>query len=574
MKEIFGNLWTIVLVVLFFGGSIFVHELGHYIAARKRGLLVPRFSIGFGPKLFGCKIKGTEFIVSLIPLGGYAAVPQLADLKDIEGEYDIPKDLPTATCLDKVVVAFAGPLANVLFAFFLAVFVYCYGLPMSEEMLNTHIGYVPQTLTLANGVVVPSPANEAGLMPNDKILSIDERKVTKFDDIVQLIALGTKKNAANHAISNIEIERDGKKMLKAVKPVLAGLPGTEFRSIGIYPKQTLTIKHIGSSLEGQNTGIMRGDRIVSANEVPIFSVMALRDIVGKNKDILLKIERKDGDHIFEIETIKLAIKKPFLSLILLDEHTIVDMIPVEQEAEAFAEGMDDFSGFQILCNNKKLIGSRVGMIRTINGHEPHSLGQIKDLLTGSSDVSLVVGLKEKTTEIKLPNILDMQLFDTEFHNFLGMTFENEVVIKHPTPTQQIWDTIIVTFRTIGGLFNKNSDISAKHLMGPVGLMETLHTFAKTSFMWLLWFVILLNVNLAILNLLPLPVLDGGVIAIAITEKVTGWKSTGKVFSKIQTVCFALLLGLIIYVTFFDFKRIWRAHHLTFEQTRESLLIIQ
>jgi len=87
LPALFSNVWAIFLIVLFFGGSIFVHELGHFLAARRRGVHVSRFSIGFGPKMFGWEGKdGVEYRVSWLPLGGYVALPQLADMPAIEGE--------------------------------------------------------------------------------------------------------------------------------------------------------------------------------------------------------------------------------------------------------------------------------------------------------------------------------------------------------------------------------------------------------------------------------------------------------------------------------------------------------
>lgn len=84
--DIFSNTWAFALVMLFFGGSIFVHELGHFLAARMRGLKILRFSIGFGPKLFSAKGRdGCEYIISLLPFGGYVALPQLADMGALEG---------------------------------------------------------------------------------------------------------------------------------------------------------------------------------------------------------------------------------------------------------------------------------------------------------------------------------------------------------------------------------------------------------------------------------------------------------------------------------------------------------
>ncbi|MGB0184184.1 MAG: site-2 protease family protein, partial [Opitutales bacterium] len=83
--DIFLNFWFILVAVFVLGFSIFIHELGHFIAARKRGLIADRFSIGFGPRLFGWRWKGTDFRLSLLPLGGYVSLPQLADMGRLEG---------------------------------------------------------------------------------------------------------------------------------------------------------------------------------------------------------------------------------------------------------------------------------------------------------------------------------------------------------------------------------------------------------------------------------------------------------------------------------------------------------
>ena len=86
LQTVLSNVWSIFLVVLFFGGSIFVHELGHFLAARRRGVHVERFSIGFGPKICSWRGKdGVEYRLSWLPLGGYVTLPQLASLSGIEG---------------------------------------------------------------------------------------------------------------------------------------------------------------------------------------------------------------------------------------------------------------------------------------------------------------------------------------------------------------------------------------------------------------------------------------------------------------------------------------------------------
>ena len=116
-KTLFSSFWSIILIILFFGGSIFVHELGHFLAARKRGLKIDRFSIGFGPKILSWKRGDVEYCISAFPLGGYVALPQLADLRGIEGESKVTKEeLPSISYTDKMIVAVMGAVFNLLFA--------------------------------------------------------------------------------------------------------------------------------------------------------------------------------------------------------------------------------------------------------------------------------------------------------------------------------------------------------------------------------------------------------------------------------------------------------------------------
>ena len=106
LSALFSNLWAIFVVVLLFGGSIFVHELGHFLAARRRGAKVERFSIGFGPALWSRQGKdGVEYRISAFPLGGYVLLPQLADLGAIEGEAQSDaSQLPPVSYATKMIV--------------------------------------------------------------------------------------------------------------------------------------------------------------------------------------------------------------------------------------------------------------------------------------------------------------------------------------------------------------------------------------------------------------------------------------------------------------------------------------
>src|ERR1035437_11155316 len=175
LTSLLGNLWSIFLIILFFGGAIFVHELGHFLAARRRGLKVDRFSIGFGPALWRKIGKdGCEYRISMLPLGGYVALPQLADLSAIEGESDTDvAKLPPISYATKMIVFVAGAVFNVLFAFCLACVLWVVGQQTSEDLSTTRIGYITDTIALPDGKAVTSPAREAGLQVGDTIRAID-----------------------------------------------------------------------------------------------------------------------------------------------------------------------------------------------------------------------------------------------------------------------------------------------------------------------------------------------------------------------------------------------------------------
>src|SRR5262245_32117089 len=165
----------ILLEVLFlFNLLIFVHELGHFLAARWRGLKVDRFAIWFGKPIWQKEINGVVYCLGSIPAGGYVALPQMAAMDAIEGKPGSrPEELPPIGVLDKIIVAFAGPLFSFGLALVFAVLVWKIGRPVSETETTTTIGYVFKG----------SPAEAAGLLPGGVITKVDGCPVSRFGSI-------------------------------------------------------------------------------------------------------------------------------------------------------------------------------------------------------------------------------------------------------------------------------------------------------------------------------------------------------------------------------------------------------
>jgi regulator of sigma E protease len=128
------------------------------------------------------------------------------------------------------------------------------------------------------------------------------------------------------------------------------------------------------------------------------------------------------------------------------------------------------------------------------------------------------------------------------------------MLMHPNPIKQIQDNAVMTFRLLTGLLNPQSDLGVSKLSGPLGIIRIFNATAQSDFRLVLWFTILINVNLAILNLLPIPVLDGGHILFATIERLRSRALPADFIMTTQSVFMVLLLSLVIYVSFFDVKR--------------------
>jgi len=449
---------AIILVVLFFGASIFIHELGHYLAARWRGLKVDRFSIGFGPRIFGwTDRRGVEWRIGLLPLGGYVALPQLADMRGIEGS---PSEeagaLPVLSYTDKMVVAGAGAFFNVLFALAIGTVLWVTGLPVSEQMESTKVGIVSESLTDADGMEREGPARRAGIQPGDRILRVDGEAVADWEDIVYAVTTGVRRTENGNPQTDLTIERNGQTMELTVFPVLDEFEG--IRRIGIAPMSSLLVGGVMEQSPAQTAGLQEGDRILSANGTPLYHTIALSRIIRDQPDQPLRLEvERDG------------------------RQTAVTVTP---EAVAYNRA-----------------GDTVPMI--------------------------------------------------------GVRWQQVQELRHINPFRQVTDAIDVTFSVLAALLHPRSDIGLSNLSGPVGIGYTLYVVSQIGLLEVLSIVVLININLAILNLLPIPVLDGGHMAFATIAKLRGRPVPANIVASAQGAFMIFFLMIFVYVTFFDVGRVQR-----------------
>jgi regulator of sigma E protease len=480
----------LLVALLALGFTIFIHELGHFLAARQRGLIIKRFSIGFGPKIFGWEKNGVEYRISMFPFGGYVALPQLADMGRVEGENeqleenkmsawdDIDDDddddqvsskknaVPKISYADKMIVSVMGAVFNILLAFFLASILGLFGYERRDGELTTKIGYIADTVERWNPIVeqgetVTGPAKKAGILPGDQILAVDGSPVEDFMDIQSRIVTGKLKSAQGRRLTRLTILRDGEQKQIEAFPEVFG--SEEFRIIGIGPKETFFINELQPDMPAIKAGLEKGDQLVSVDGNRIFSFYHL-------VDYLMKID--------EGKEVALTVRK----------------------------------------------GGEEGLEKTYN-----LVPVVKELTKG-----------DPSTKRKL----------------IGFSPEFKTITTYPNPLVLIVSRVKDMYHTLTGLVNPESDVKLRNMSGPVGIVNNLSIFASIGFKKLLWFVVFINVNLAILNLLPIPVLDGGHMAFATIEKIRGKPLPRALLERSQILFIVLLFSFMLYVTFFDFQRLF------------------
>lgn len=448
------------LVLIVFNLMIVVHELGHFLAARWRGLKIEKFYVWFGKPLWRKTINGVEFGLGSIPAGGFVALPQMAPMEAIEGRGEEPREqLPPISSLDKIIVAFAGPLFSFLLACFFAVLVWQAGKPEQEGNTTTEIGYVFKDTAAA----------KSGLKPGDIIKSIDGHPVRSFGGLVDSVRWLVV--ASEGETIDFTVERDGKTLppirVKAEKPeVDPNQPWWKtlfqrppFREVGIVGKET---PMVGGLMEDQRfnpaaqAGIKPNDLVLAVDGTPLRTIIDLSDYIEAHpgKTIALDIQRgKERKSV-----------------------TITPRVP-EQRPKDYDKAM--------------------------------------------------IGIK----------------WDSEGRRTLA----------YPSPWAQIRDAGRTMFQTLGAVLSRKSDIGPGHLSGFIGITRIYYSLFQDRYGWLkvLWFSVVLNVNLAILNLLPFPVLDGGHITMAVVESIRRRPINIRLLEVVQTACVILLLGFMVFISLKD-----------------------
>lgn len=440
-------------VALLFSLAVFIHELGHFLAARWMGLTIDVFSIGFGPAIWKRKVGATEYRISAIPFGGYVALPQLdpAGMETIQGKHDGDgaggADEPGARCLKdiapwrRIVVAAAGPLGNILLAILLAWVIYLAPDTGASGADNT-VGYVAED----------APAYTAGLRVDDRIVSINGNRIGNWNEL--LVECHLSGDASNGLA--VVVQR-GTASLALNLPVTRDPDGGFYKVEGIGPRIPCVVGGVVTNSPAERAGLQP------------------RDV----------IETLDGQ----------ALSGP--------EEMIAR---VNEQGERPME---------------------VGLLR---GNQPLTL-RITPRLNAEAGRHLI-GV----------------VFD-------GRAGQASQWMQYRHPWLQLRNDASGIGRILRALFAPRAKGEAKRaasgLSGPLVIVVMLWYQVRTGLIVALAFLRFLCVNLALMNLLPLPVLDGGHIVFALYEIATRRKPNAKFVSWLSNAFAVLLIGLMVLLVFRD-----------------------
>lgn len=445
--------FIVLLVIL-----IFVHELGHFLAAKLVGVRVERFSLGFPPKIWSKRVGETEYQICWLPVGGYVKL-----LGEEPGGEVAPADRPFSFThkpyLSKMLVSFSGPFFNVVFAF------------LALWILSFAMGV--QHLAPVLGPMAPdSPAYLAGVRVGDVVKAVDGRPVSYFDEISELV------EEAGEGPVRLEVERGAMALAFDIVPsvksgkTILGDP-TSYQTLGLIPRTRPVIGQVIHGKAARGAGLKEGDLVLSINGAAISDWQELVEMV----------QGPEGQRAAEIPPPPRELRIKVLR----------DGAELEIAATPEAEGMQNLEG--------------------------------KTLYT------YMLGIAVKPDLIVEP---------------VGL------IAAMASGARETWATVDLTYRTLAKLVQ--AKISAKVMGGPIMIAEVAGRRIRDGLAEFIALMALISVNLAIINLVPLPILDGGQMVIFTIEAIRRKPLSMRIREVTQIVGVTCLFALMALVFYNDISR--------------------
>jgi regulator of sigma E protease len=600
------------LPVIGIGFVIFVHELGHYLAARATGVRVEAFSIGFGPRIFGFRRGPTDWKICLIPLGGFVKMAGEAPGAPKTGARD---EFSSKSVARRSLIISAGVIMNLVFAFVAIPVAFMLGVPFEAPVIGS--------------VEIGRPAWRAGLRAGDRVLSVDGRRTLGYEDVVTAIAIGDD-------VVSMVLDRDGARLSLDVPTELdrrRGLPtigiGAAFAPIVVRPEDVdaaAADEEVREAAAHRSAaGLRAGDVIETIDGVGVSEIALLGD-GAEPKTRLLGVRRGTA-----LETIVLP------PLLTGDQEGAPELFGVAPANATVAEVRPGTPAAALGL-------APADRVAAVGGRDVLSYGEIVTALAGprlepsvtvergGAVVTLAADLADPRVRASLRTDVIYRAagrrvvpLDGGAAAAAGLRRGDEVVLANGAPVERFEDilkistdaavatvtfgierdgpqgdaplpvtvsrakvplnralagldrpllrttvragfteslrvgfdyTVMMTarvFMTLKSLFSRR--VSAEHLGGIITIFRQSHETSKIAFSRGLLFMAVISINLAVLNVLPVPVLDGGWLLLLLIEKLRGRPVSERVLGVASWIGLGLILALMLFATWNDIKRL-------------------
>ncbi len=537
---------TIILAILALGFLIFIHELGHFFAAKRCGIRVEKFSIGFGPRLIGFRRGETEYCISALPFGGFVKMAGESpdEQKGEAGEF------ASAPVGHRIFVAIAGPAMNFILGILLFSFVYLIGLDHGTMWLMEMLVGRSDRMAQIGLVADDSPAKKGGIEPGDTIVSINGRKIKNWQDFNTTILTHPDEELT------VVVSRDGQ--LKTLYVTPKSLDRRGIGQIRVSARQSAVIESVTEDSPAAQAGLQARDLIDRINGRKIYHVPEFGSVIWEPAYPFGSAHRRFYDEINAgpNDNISLGIRRGIESLTVSFPINWVISAVVAAGSEAEQAGIQN--GDEVISINGEAIKNfelypKLYELTTANPGQPVEIGLVRN--------------GEQLTAMLIPALSD----DTNQLNLKGMHWKLSLsglalaVPAVPIPQYNVvtavgegvhtnWLILEMVAKVLKRLVTR--EVKTKYLTGPIGIVDTTRRVVEFGFRSLLFFVGFISVNLAIVNLLPIPIADGGQILFFTLEKLRGRPLSIRKQMIIQQVSIVLLAGLFLYITFYDLVRVF------------------
>jgi regulator of sigma E protease len=501
---------TLISFTIVIGILIFVHEFGHFIVAKRAGVCVEKFSLGFGPKLLGFHKGETHYMISAIPLGGYVKMKGEDPDEPLTSD---PKEFGSRSVGIRAAIVAAGSLTNFFFAFLIMPLVFIIGI-----QVPTFLAQVPVVAWVADD----SPAMTAGIKQGDTITAVNGDTIKNWKMFNFTILTDTQQDSD----VRLTLSRNGSTLEKVV-----ALPpdsqGTE--GMGIFHAMAPQIGGVLSDSPAYRADLKPGDLITAIAGTPVTHWMQMSEIIESHpgKEILFTLER-EGRRISAMIT-------PEVKVVAVTKNS-----PADRAGLQIGDAIISINGQDVTTAQEAL--------------------QTAFSATDSTDDKTILVISREGTERTL-SLLPRTQQDAgiQVSGKIGVMPAQETTFKRygvfasiKEGFQQSCEMTWLTLMTLGKLITFN--ISLKMLGGPIVIAKMTGSAAKTGISSLIIFMALLSLNLSIINLLPIPVLDGGHLFFLLIELIMRRPLDTKKMELVQKIGLALLILLFVTVTYNDILR--------------------